>query len=442
MCTANAQLDLSLVDIYPVDYLETGSVKKFYPICRNMGTVNVNYSDMTVSWQIDGGPVSNATPQNTTPSFLIAGLKEPLESTTMNLQAPTTAGAYTLKMWISTVGSDINALNDTITQTIKVIDGLPQKNVMLKMFKHQTCGPCYPADTMVKNQVDMRPQNNTVNIYTGTNDIIYSAHGDTLDNYSHPMVVFDHFDFPSDPFSLGNSFYTYNGDRYLENLYVREEFLEPVAVSIPSLTVDTNNRTIVAQVSAEFYDDLNDDLRFNMYVLEDSILAYQAAAPDPNNYYHTRVLRTMLGGTWGLASSIPQQVSAGQTVNYTVPVGYDMKCLRLIALVQKYNASVYNRRILNSEKVFTKDYLSASNTENNGLLHQFNVYPNPANETLNIDLGDGADMKNLKIMSVLGQTILESDFTNSIDISQLTEGSYYLVVSDDQQSYSRLFVKE
>lgn len=445
-CSANAQIDLALVDLYPVDYLETGSVKKFYPICQNMGTVNVNYSDMTVNWQFDGGPISTSIPQNTTPSFLIAGLKKPLESTTMNLQVPPVAGLYLLKVWISTTGTDINGFNDTISKIVKVIDDMPQKNVVLKMFKHQTCGPCYPADTMVKNQIDILPYYNTVNIYTGSNDVIYSIHGDTLDNYAHPQVVFDHFGFPSDPYSLGNGFYSYNGGYFLENLYLREEFLEPVEVSFASLAIDTNNRTIVAEVAAEFYDDLSDDLRFNIYVLEDSILAYQASAPDPSNYYHTRVLRTMLGGTWGASSSIPQSVSTGQTVNYTfnytVPANYDMKRMRLIAMVQKYNASVYDRRTLNSHQVFTKDYFSASTAENAALMHQFNVYPNPASDVLNLELSDGLTMKQLKIVSISGQTILESEFSNSVDISQLAEGSYYLVVSDEQHSYSRMFVKE
>jgi len=440
-----AQTDLALIDLYPVDYLESGSLKNFHPICSNMGTNNVDYSDMTVFWQFDNGPIGSATPENTTPSFLIAGLKKPLEGTSMNLQVPSTAGVYTLKVWISIIGTDINALNDTITKTVKVLDELPQKNVVLQMFKHQTCGPCYPADTMIKHQVDPLPNYHTVNLYCSTSDVIYSPHGDTLDNYAHPMVVFDHFDFPSDPFSLANSFYTLNGEKYLENLYEREEFLEPVAVSFSSLTVDTNSRTIVAEVSAEFYDDLTDDLRFNVYVLEDSILEYQASAPDPANYYHTRVLRTMLGNTWGQPSSIPSSVTTGQVVNYTfnfsVPSGYNMKRLRLIGLVQKYNASNYNRRILNSSQVFTKDYLSASLNEND-LNYQFDLYPNPANDALNIALENEKDMKEVRVMTPDGKVVLESEFSTTIDISGLATGSYYLVVSNESGSHTKLFVKE
>jgi len=443
-CIATAQVDLALIDIFPVHYLETGSTKNFHPICHNLGNSNVNYSEMTVHWQVDGGAISTATPQNTVPSFLIAGQKKPLESATMNLQVPSTAGVYTLKVWISTVSTDSNPSNDTIVQTIKVIDDLPQKNVVLKTFKHLSCGPCYPADTMVKNNVDALPQYNTVNIYTEPGDVLYSIHGDTLDNYAHPTVVYDYFDFPSDPFSLGNGFYTLSGNYYLENLYEREEFLEPVEVSFSTVNVDTNNRTITAEVAANFYDNLSADLRFNIYVLEDSVLAYQASAPDPNNYYHTRVLRTMLGGSWGLSSSIPSSVTAGQTVNYTfnytVPVEYNMRRLRLIALVQKYSANNYDRRIINSKKVFTQDFLNATLPENE--TRSVQIFPNPAKDQLTIELGNGLAMKRIKILSLMGNTVLESEFSESIDISKLAAGSYYIVVFDEHQSCTQLFVKE
>ena len=442
---SSAQTDLALIELYPVDYLEAGSVKEFHPICSNMGTNNVDYSDMTIYWQFDNGPIGSATPENTTPSFLIAGLTKPLEGTSMNLQVPATAGVYTLKVWISIIGTDVGPLNDTVTKTVKVLDELPQKNVVLQMFKHQTCGPCYPADTMIKHQVDPLPYYNTVNLYCSTSDVIYSPHGDTLDNYAHPMVVFDHFTFPSDPFSLANSFYTLNGQKYLDKLYEREEFLEPVGVSFSSLTVDTNSRTIVAEVSADFYDDLSGDYRFNVYILEDSILEYQASAPDPVNYYHTRVLRTMLGNTWGQPSSIPSSVSTGQTVSYTfnfsVPNGYDMTQLRLIGLVQKFSASNYDRRILNSSQVFSRDYLSASLGEED-LNYQFDLYPNPAANVLQIDLKNEVDMKEIRVVTLAGKVVLESEFTNVIDVSQLAAGSYYVVVSNENGSHTKMFVKE
>ncbi len=433
--SAQAQTDLALIDLYPVDYASTGTTKQFYPYCHNMGTSNVNYSDMTIHWQINGGTVQTATPQNTTPSFLINGLKKELINPGMAFQAPSTAGSYVLKVWITIVGTDINPANDTISKTVKVIDNLPQKNVVLETFKHQACGPCYPGDTMIKNQIDIYPHYHSVNVYTGSTDVIYSADGDALENglgpYAHPTVVFDHFRFPGET-GFGQSFYTLNGQKYLENLFKRDEFLEPVEVTFSKLDIDKTNKTLTVELSAKFYDDLSDDFRFNLYVLEDSIVGYQASAPNPNTYVHTRVMREMLGGTWGQVSSIPSFVTKGQivtyTYNYTVPSNFDMRMLRLVGMVQKYNSSLYDRRILNSAKVLVRDYwdtpLSVGQHDKS---NDIKIYPNPTSDYLNIELSAKIQLGKVVIRDLSGRIVLES-IQSKVAIHSLTPSTYLVTI--------------
>ena len=447
---SKAQTDLALIDLYPVDYASSGTVKKFYPYCHNMGTNNVNYSAMTIHWQINGGAVQTAIPQNTTPSFLINGLKKELNNPAMAFQVPNTPGTYPLKVWITIAGTDINPNNDTITRMVKVIDNLPQKNVVLETFKHQACGPCYPADTMIKNQIDIFQHYHSVGIYTYSGDAIFSADGEALENqlgpYAHPTVVFDHFRFPGET-GFGQSFGTYSGTLLLDNLFRRDEFLEPVEVSFSKLGIDKVARTLSVELSAKFYDALSNDLRFNLYILEDSIIGYQASAPNPSNYIHTRVLRTILGGTWGQASSIPSSVSAGQTAtytfNFTVPANFDMRMLRLVGMVQKYNTSLYDRRILNSNKLLVRDYWTTPlGTNNISKDVEINIYPNPTSQYLNIDLSDkNIQFHSLKVMSLDGKTVLETSYTAQLNIEKLASGSYYLILANDKASYTKMFTK-
>lgn len=58
----------------------------------------------------------------------------------------------------------------------------------------------------------------------------------------------------------------------------------------------------------------------------------------------------------------------------------------------------------------------------------FNVYPNPSSDLLNISLGDNAVLENVTIYNNLGQRI-KTVSRNTIDISTLTKGLYFVEVS-------------
>ena len=70
----------------------------------------------------------------------------------------------------------------------------------------------------------------------------------------------------------------------------------------------------------------------------------------------------------------------------------------------------------------------------------FYVYPNPANDILNIDIKNfNKENLSIKIVDVIGKEVLKSDFKNQIDISFLEQGIYFVSI---QQNDKTLGVKK
>jgi Leucine-rich repeat (LRR) protein len=67
------------------------------------------------------------------------------------------------------------------------------------------------------------------------------------------------------------------------------------------------------------------------------------------------------------------------------------------------------------------------------------VYPNPANNILNIE--SDATVSQIDIYNTLGQLVLTSDAKTSIDISRLQKGSYFLKLTSDAGTTTKQFLK-
>jgi hypothetical protein len=77
-------------------------------------------------------------------------------------------------------------------------------------------------------------------------------------------------------------------------------------------------------------------------------------------------------------------------------------------------------------------------------MDKIKIYPNPTLTFLNIS-SESKSFKNseIEITNYLGQTVLKTEYSNTIDVSKLANGIYTLkIVSKDNQSYCSKFVKE
>lgn len=76
--------------------------------------------------------------------------------------------------------------------------------------------------------------------------------------------------------------------------------------------------------------------------------------------------------------------------------------------------------------------------------HDFSIFPNPVSNELNIsasDLTQPATVE-VKIYSSQGQLVKTHNMTNSIDVSELTQGIYIVEIASRSQSIRKKFVKE
>lgn len=260
------------------------------------------------------------------------------------------------------------------------------------------------------------------------------------------MPVFDRFKFPSQS-EIGTSYTSGPNGYYLRKYGSRELYFEPVEVTFDKVKFNKATRELTVTLGAKFYDDLSGDYRFNIYLTEDSIKGYQASAPDPNNYYHKRVVRAMLGGPWGKQGSLPASIKSGDkkqyTFTYQIPQDYKTEKMRIIGFVQTYNSDGEKRTILNStHNTLDKAVaLSTSNiiVDNNSFI----VYPNPAKDHLVISADKDSEY-NVTLADITGKRYSTSSGTGNtkIDIRSLAPGSYYVYIDDGKAVHTHAIVKE
>ena len=74
----------------------------------------------------------------------------------------------------------------------------------------------------------------------------------------------------------------------------------------------------------------------------------------------------------------------------------------------------------------------------------FSIYPNPANNVLNIETKKTIEVSSINIYNTLGQVVLvipNVQQTKSVDVSSLKTGNYFMKVNSDNGSSSVKFLK-
>lgn len=439
-----AQGDWTIAALTPLEYQVPGK-REFKVTIKNAASSGIG--SYSIFWQIDNGPVKSVT--KTAFATQWSGAVGLASDTAFNFNFSSN-GVHTLKAWIAnTIPADVNPSNDTMTETINVVSELPKKNVVLEVFKHQGCGPCYNAANYTDTFIAKNPTYSIAQIYCVTSDPLYNADGTVVDDhysFPHPMPVFDRYKFPFES-KIGTQFYSDPTGYHLRSYGERDLYYEPVEVFFESVTYNKNTRQLDVKVGATFYDNLNGDYRFNFYITEDSIQSYQASAPNPNNYYHKYVLRAMLGGPWGQAGSLPSTLKKFDTkyynFSYTIPAGYNTDKMKFIAIVQQYNNDDMKRRILNSVHMKFNDAVSVKNIAHSKT--NVSVYPNPTTDFITVSVENTISKRfNVRIADISGKTLknIDSNGNSKIDVKDLPAGTYLMYIDDGKIVHTEKFVKE
>jgi hypothetical protein len=242
----------------------------------------------------------------------------------------------------------------------------------------------------------------------------------------------------------------YDIDQYLgetDDLDYAVSDVQAAAVEIEKVSFNELTRALKFDVVGTFYADYSSDMGINAYILEDSIIGYQVAAPDPNNYAHNHVLREMLGGPWGnnftMADVNTSDNTYRESFTYVVPVGYDENQLSFIGFIQKQNSSIHKRDIINCTPPYTIEEGITLTTEE-GTLNTLDIFPNPTSGIVYISIPqETSGTAEILIKDLSGKIILRTESSSKsmvkIDAADFSAGIYLVQLTDGQ---NQIFVQK
>ena len=81
--------------------------------------------------------------------------------------------------------------------------------------------------------------------------------------------------------------------------------------------------------------------------------------------------------------------------------------------------------------------------EENNVDNGISVYPNPAKDFVKILNNNNLNIKNIEIVDIFGRTVISTDKFDDIDVSELSEGQYFVKINDEESSSVRkLFISK
>ena len=324
---------------------------------------------------------------------------------------------------------------------------------VLEDFTGTWCGWCPGGTEIIKELGTSYPNAIAIGVHIG--DGMEIADGATVDDF------FNSFGYPSGAINrTGGSVSMASWKSQIAS-----ETVSSVGISFKGGTYDAATGDFTVDVEGMFTGNETGDLRWNLYVLEDGIIASQENyySGDPaydghpiygplfslpgtiSGYEHGHVLRASVGGPWGFEGSIAESVSFGTKSTYTfsgtMSTSWDLSKVHFVATVQKYGAGINDRRILNGEEIAFEIATGRNDDLANALLPEVKIYPNPSTDVSRISFNLVKDANlSVEVMDIMGnhvQTIAKGHqntgwHTHNWDVSNLANGLYMVKITTDE----------
>lgn len=114
-----------------------------------------------------------------------------------------------------------------------------------------------------------------------------------------------------------------------------------------------------------------------------------------------------------------------------------------MAEAQIYFTTATTNTITFASDCDTTNCSSVLNSPNNANDFAISVYPNPVNTILNIEFPQSINLKSINIYNTLGQLVqVDANPTETIDVSGLKTGSYFIKIVSDKGTASSKFLKD
>lgn len=368
-------IKVSQLDGFDVS-LESAQYSKYIKVNENSGvsfTIANNKIDTlrtaTLNYQIDDNPVQSF---DITTEMVYGNTETFTHEDSISIA---NAGKYDIKFWISNQngGVDDDNSNDTLTGYFYAVNSTFEKNVILEEYTGAWCGWC-PDGSVIMEEL-LANYSNLIGVCAHAGDVMDTEQ--TLEVTSavgtaYPGGCVDRFKFSDADLALGRNLWE-------EKIMERLDMAVPAEVDF-TFTYNESTREITIDASAQFSQAMSEDFRLNCYVIEDNVdkddPAYNQTnyysgmqgqeahpyynQPDPvTDYIHKHVVREMLGGSWGMAGSIPASVESGQEYTHqfthTLSADFNADEVYLVVVIQEYDEDVNKREIHNAKELKLTD---------------------------------------------------------------------------------------
>jgi hypothetical protein len=431
---AQVALDLS-VNTFVIDPVLVAGSTAITGELQNFGTTTITSYDLNYS--VDGG---TAVTQPMTNSLAACATYAYSFTTTWDA----TVGSHDIMVWVSNVngGSDDNSTNDSVTRTVSVASQTVPRVATIEEFGSSTCPPCAAFDVtfapLLSSFNTNEPGSNVaaveyhMNWPSPGNDPSYNPDGNSRRGFYGVNAI-------PDPFIDGHGM---NGTASDINS----------ALAVPSFTdlqvsyVRTAGTDITVTANVTPYYNLDADVRVYIAVLEDYY--YPASTTSQDNFEYA--MRKMLPNADGnalqpLVDGQVQTVTQSYTFAEHGPAQGNYHLwgsvagITVVAFVQ--NADT--KEIL--QGAISESHVGIDEMEVGNLLH---IYPNPTTGVVNLSYGmASATTAHLQVFNVLGEQVMgmdrnfsAKDQLQTIDLSSLQNGVYYMSIDMDGQRTTRRIV--
>lgn len=379
---------------------------------ETIGSFNLNY-------QVDNGEVSTTEFSGLNPELINSVNMEAIHSDGWN---PTLAGTYNVKIWVDHPNGEEDQFtaNDTIIINVSVVgEQLHNRIAIIEEATGTWCQYCPSGQLEVAYTLETLNQEETrvlaIALHGGdqfeTNggDEVLTAFG----GGAYPAGWVDRYQFFGEP-SVGLP-----GGTWTERTSERLAADSPMDVDLEVL-YHPYSSSIAVNITANVITGVTGNLRFNCYIIEDSLIAPQANAynnipghpyygwgnPIPE-FVHNHVLRNIIGETWGTQGEFPTTVTSGDSYthqfDFVIPDDYVDENLQVVGFISYWDDDLNARSIINANHKSFLEFTPVGEHENRIVPGKISASPNPFNSTVKLTLKNFKyGMLEVQIMDILG----------------------------------------
>jgi hypothetical protein len=403
----------------------------------NNGTDKITSAD--VNYSIDGGAaITGAASSVGIATFATQELSSPVSWT------PTAVGTYTLKIWTSNLNgaADENEKNDTATLTVNVVDKIAPRKMLNEIFTSSTCAPCVPGNTNYIKVTDGQTQHSTIKYqvyFPGTGDPYCSQ--EVRDRVSYYMPS------PSVPRMEVDGGWDGNASSFTSALY--EQFsAKPAFLEITGSVNLTWKNKITADINLNpLVNFTSNNLKLFAVIVEGTTFANKKSNGEKK---FENVMKKMMPSSSGMALSpmtrnTPVSKSLSNTFNGNYRLPLDGSSAQHINNATENSIETWDDLavVVFVQDATTKEVLQSETfpialTSVEAIEQGINLYPNPANDMFNINVGALASEKaKVTVTNAQGQIVYNGSLVNGkaqISVANLSEGMYMVSVQSGSKN--------